>query len=208
MRKIIVLFIGMMTSLTAVAQTKMTKAEVAVFKQAVETEAKKMTSLASDFEETKYVKVLKNSSKSTGIFRYKNDKLLWQYNAPKKSALLFLGNKMTMKSDKGRISTIDLNKNKRFRQLQQLMMASYNGTVFDEDNFTINYFKDTTQKWAVLTPKSKDMGKHIKEVTFWFKNGENAVSEIKIVENNDDYSVIRLMNRKINETISDNVFQL
>lgn len=41
MRKIIVLFIGMMTSLTAVAQTKMTKAEVAVFKQAVETEAKK-----------------------------------------------------------------------------------------------------------------------------------------------------------------------
>lgn len=208
MRKIIVLFIGMMTSLTAVAQTKMTKAEVAVFKQAVETEAKQMKSLASDFEETKHVKVLKNSSKSTGIFRYKNDKLLWQYNAPKKSALLFLGNKMTMKNDKGRVSTIDLNKNKRFRQLQQLMMASYNGTVFDEDNFTINYFKDSMQKWAVLTPRSKDMGKHIKEVTFWFKNGEHSVSEIKIVENNDDYSVIKLMNRKINESINDNVFQL
>src|SRR5690554_7773988 len=59
----------------------------------------------------------------------------------------------------------------------------------------LNYFKDTTQKWAVLTPKSKDMGKHIKEVTFWFKNGENAVSEIKIVENNDDYSVDRKSTR-------------
>src|SRR5690606_20237909 len=170
MKKMIMLFIGMMSSLTIVAQTKMTEAEVAGFKQTVETEAKKMKSLSADFEEIKYIKVLKDNTVSKGIFRYKNSKLLWQYNAPKKSTLLFLGNKMTMKNDKGKTSTIDLNKNKRFRQLQQLMMASYNGTVFDENNFTINYFKDAVQKWAVLTPKSKDMGKHIKEVTFWFKN--------------------------------------
>ena len=208
MKKIIVLLLGMMTSLTAIAQTKMTVAEVSQFKQLVEAEAKKMTSLASDFEEVKHIKVLKNSTKSTGIFRYKNDKLLWQYNAPKKSALLFFGDKMTMKNDKGRTSTIDLNRNKRFRQLQQLMMAGYNGIVFDENNFTINYFKDSKQKWAVLTPKSKEMARHIKEVTFWFKNGEHSVSEIKIVENNDDYSVIKLMNRKVNESINDNVFQL
>src|SRR5690606_24990155 len=113
MKKIIVLLLGMMTSLTAIAQTKMTVAEVSQFKQLVEAEAKKINRLASDFEEVKQIKVLKHSPKSTGIFRYKNNKLLWQYNAPKKSALLFLGDKMTMKNDKDRTSTIDLNRNKR-----------------------------------------------------------------------------------------------
>ena len=64
------------------------------------------------------------------------------------------------------------------------------------------------QKWAVLTPKNKDMSKHIKQVTFWFKNGENTVSEIKIVEGNNDYSIIKLLNKKPNASINDNEFQL
>lgn len=195
-------------SLTMFSQTKMTASEITQFKKSVETEAQKMSSLTSDFEETKHVKVLKNSSKSSGILRFKNDKLLWQYNEPKTNALLFTANKMMVKNEKGKVSTIDLNKNKRFRQLQQLMMSSYNGNIFDEKNFVIEYFKGTTQKWAVLKPISKDMGKHIKEVTFWFKNGENTVSEIKIVENNNDYSLIKLKNKKLNASISEQMFQL
>lgn len=207
MKNIIILCFGLL-SLNMFSQTKMTASEITQFKKSVETEAQKMNSLTSDFEETKHVKVLKNSSKSSGIFRFKNDKLLWQYNEPKTNALLFTANKMMVKNEKGKVSTIDLNKNKRFRQLQQLMMSSYNGNIFDEKNFTIEYFKDTAQKWAVLKPISKDMGKHIKEVTFWFKNGENTVSEIKIVENNNDYSLIKLKNKKLNASISEQMFQL
>lgn len=190
------------------AQTKMTHTEISQFKKAVQTEAQKTKTIRADFEEAKYVKVLKNSSKSSGVFKFKNDQLLWQYQTPKKNALLFAANKMKIKNEKGKVSSIDLTKNKRFKQLQQLMVGSYNGNIFDETNFTIEYYKDATTKWAVLKPKSKDMSKHIKEVTFWFKNGENTVSEIKIKENNDDYSIITLKNKKFNAIINDSEFQL
>lgn len=195
-------------SMTSFAQTKMTTSEISQLKKAVQTEAQKAKTITADFEEAKYVKVLKNSTKSTGVFKFKNNQLLWQYQSPKKSAMLFSGNKLTMKNDKGKASTIDLNKNKRFKQLQQLMLGSYTGNIFDETTFSIEYFKDATQKWAVLKPKSKDMSKYIKEVTFWFKNGENTVSEIKIMESSNDYSIIKLKNKKINATINDSEFKL
>lgn len=190
------------------AQTKMTAAETAAFKKEVQNQSAKTTSITADFEETKHVSVLKNASTSSGIFRFKGDKLLWQYQAPKKSAMLFNGQNLKIKSEKGKITSIDLNKNKRFKQLQQLMTGSYNGDLFDEKSFDITYFKDGSSKSAVLKPKSKDMSKHIKEVVLTFKNDENTVSEIKITESSNDYSVIRLKNKKLNTSLSDNVFQL
>lgn len=190
------------------AQTKMTAAETAAFKKEVQNQSAKTTSITADFEETKHVSVLKNASTSSGIFRFKGDKLLWQYQAPKKSAMLFNGQNLKIKNEKGKITSIDLNKNKRFKQLQQLMTGSYNGDLFDEKSFEITYFKDGSSKSAVLKPKSKDMSKHIKEVVLTFKNDENTVSEIKITESSNDYSVIRLKNKKLNTSLSDNVFQL
>ena len=192
----------------SMAQTKMTSAEIATFKKEVLNQAEKTTSITADFEETKHVNVLKNASTSSGIFRLKGEKLLWQYNSPKKNAMLFNKQQLKIKNDKGKITTIDLNKNKRFKQLQQLMVGSYTGNLFDEESFTITYFKNGTLKTAVLKPKNKDMGKHIKEVTLTFKNNESTVSEIKIVESSNDYSVITLKNKKLNTAINESVFQL
>ena len=190
------------------SQTQMTASEATVFKKEVKNQATKTTSIAADFEETKHVSVLKNASTSNGIFRFKGDKLLWQYNAPKKTAMLFSGQTLKIKNDKGKITTFDLNKNKRFKQLQQLMMGSYTGNLFDENTFNITYFKTGTTRFAVLKPKNKDMSKHIKEIMLTFLNNENTVSEIKIVESSNDYSVIKLKNKKLNTTISESVFQL
>lgn len=206
--KYFALMVALLLGLASMAQTKMTPAEITSFKKEVLNQAGKTTSITADFEETKHVSVLKNASTSSGIFRLKGEKLLWQYNSPKKNAMLFNKQQLKIKNDKGKITTIDLNKNKRFKQLQQLMVGSYTGNLFDEESFTITYFKSGVVKTAVLKPKSKDISKHIKEVTLTFKNNENTVSEIKIVENSDDYSVITLKNKKLNTAINESVFQL
>ena len=204
------IFLGLM--LLAVSfgfsQTEMTGAEVAIFKKEIQNKAKKTTSITADFQETKHVSVLKNASVATGIFRLKGEKLLWQYNEPKKNAMLFIKNQLKIKNDKGKVTTIDLTKNRRFRQLQQLMVGSYNGDLFDEQAFDIAYFKKSSEKIAVLKPKNKNMSKHMKEVVLTFKNNEQTVSEIKIVESSNDYSVITLKNKKLNVAINENVFQL
>lgn len=190
------------------SQTKMTASEITAFKKDIQNQAKKTTTIVADFNETKHVNVLKNASTSSGVFRFKGEKLLWQYNAPKKSAMLFNKNSLKIKNEKGKVTNIDLNKNKRFKQLQQLMMGSYTGDLFDEQSFNITYFKNGSMRAAVLVPKTKDMSKHIKEITLTFANNEDTVSEIKIVESSKDYSVIKLKNKKLNTTLNDNVFQL
>lgn len=204
------IFLGILffTCSLGFSQTQMTAGEVTTFKREIANQADKTTSITADFEETKHVSVLKNASKASGIFRFKGEKLLWQYNAPKKNAMLFIKNQLKIKNDKGKVTTIDLTKNRRFRQLQQLMVGSYNGDLFDEQAFDIAYFKKSSEKIAVLKPKNKNMSKHIKEVVLTFKNNEQTVSEIKIVESSNDYSVITLKNKKLNVAINENVFQL
>jgi len=204
------IFLGILffTCSLGFSQTQMTAGEVSTFKKEITNQAEKTTSITADFEETKHVSVLKNASKSTGIFRFKGEKLLWQYNTPKKNAMLFNKDNLKIKNEKGKITSIDLNKNKRFKQLQQLMVGSYTGNLFDEKSFNITYFKKGTTRFAVLKPKSKDMSKHIKEVTLTFLNNEDTVSEIKIVESSNDYSLIKLKNKKLNTALGDSVFQL
>ncbi|SFN19125.1 outer membrane lipoprotein carrier protein [Paenimyroides ummariense] len=204
------IFLGIFffASVLGFSQTQMSANEVTSFKKEVQNQAGKTTSITADFEETKHVSVLKNASKSSGILRFKGEKLLWQYNVPKKNAMLFNKNSLKIKNEKGKITSFDLNKSKRFKQLQQLMVGSYTGNLFDEKSFNITYFKNGTTRFAVLKPKSKDMSKHIKEVTLTFLNNEDTVSEIKIVESSNDYSVIKLKNKKLNTALGDSVFQL
>jgi len=80
------IFLGILffTCSLGFSQTQMTAGEVTTFKKEIANQADKTTSIAADFEETKHVSVLKNASKSSGILRFKGEKLLWQYNAPKK----------------------------------------------------------------------------------------------------------------------------
>lgn len=206
--KHIFLGIALLVSAIGVSQTQMSATEAASFKNDIQSESSKTNTISADFEETKHVSVLKKASTSSGIFRLKGERLLWQYNAPKKSAMLFNKQTLKIKNEKGKTTSIDLNKNKRFKQLQQLMVGSYNGNLLDEKSFNITYFKNGSTKYAVLKPKSKDMAKHIKEVTLTFKNNEETVSEIKIVESSNDYSIIKLKNKKLNTVIGDSVFTL
>lgn len=204
----LIILIFCLLSVTAIGQTKMNNVEAAAFKSKVEQQSKKITSISADFDATRYVSVLKNPVNSTGIFRLKGKKLLWRYHAPQQNAMLFDQDKLLMKDDKGKKSTIDLNKNRRFRQLQRLMTETNMGNVFDEANFNIAYFKESSTVSATLTPKNKDLAKFIKQVELTFKNNEHTVSSIKIVEKSNDYTLYKLKNKKFNSNISDSEFKL
>src|SRR5690606_19405058 len=115
------LMVALLLGLASMAQTKMTSAEITRFKKEVLNQAEKTTSITANFQETQHVNVLKNALASNRIFRLRRKKLVWQDNSPKKNAMLFNKQQLKIKNDKGKITTIDLNKNKRFKQLQQLM---------------------------------------------------------------------------------------
>lgn len=208
MRQILYIISLMILGQPLLGQTKMSATEVQQFKTNIASSAAKTKSISTDFEESKQLKVLKQPTISSGIMRYKGDMLLWQYQTPKKTALLFSGNKLTLKNDKGRKTSIDLNRNKRFKQLQQLMMGSYNGKLFTDPSFAIEYYKQGKQDIAVLTPKSGESNKQIREVSLTFNRPDYTVSTIKIVESNGDVSTITLKNIRLNAPIADTEFNI
>ena len=106
-------FLGLMLLVASFgfSQTQMSATEEASFKKEVKNQADKTTSITADFEETKHVSVLKNASTSSGIFRFKGEKLLWQLpNTPKKNAMLFNKDNLKIKNEKGKLHRLILPK--------------------------------------------------------------------------------------------------
>ena len=76
--KHIFLGIALLVSTIGISQTQMSATEAASFKNDIQNQSSKTNTISADFEETKHVSVLKKASNSSGIFRLKGERLLWQ----------------------------------------------------------------------------------------------------------------------------------
>ena len=187
--KNIVLGLVCLVSSFAIAQTKMTTTEAAAFKKEVQSEAGKTTSITADFEETKHVSVLKNASTSTGIFRFKGEKLLWQYNAPKKSAMLFNKQNLKIKSEKGKISTIDLNKKQSEKQIKLGLLSIKD---LQKNNYT-TFIKIINIYLNILGFKENTI----------LPNGDSNLTNFKSSLNNEEVFISCIQNNLLGETPAD-----
>lgn len=204
--KITYMIICFFLSLALFAQQNMTDAEIKTFKASVEKEAGKMTALTADFVQQKHMDILSKAIESKGVFYLKSpNKLLWEYQTPQKMKIVFKEGKMHVKSN-GKVTTTDFAKNKKFKQLNDLIVGSYNGNLLNDKTFDIVYSKKGTTKIAKLTPKEKAVTKYIKGIELYFNNNETTVSEVKLMEPSNDYTLIIFKNKKINAELNDSVF--
>ena len=204
--KIKYIIISFFLSVALFAQQKMTDAEIKTFKASVEKEASKMTALTADFVQQKHMDILSKAIESKGVFYLKSpNKLLLEYQTPQKMKIVFKEGKMHVKSN-GKVTTTDLAKNKKFKQLNDLIVGSYNGNLLNDKAFDIVYSKKGNAKIAKLTPKEKAITKYIKAIELYFNNNETTVSEVKLMEPSNDYTLIIFKNKKTNAEVSDSVF--
>lgn len=203
---LIILFFTL--SFTVFGQQKMTTSEIATFKSKLIETNKNVKSLTADFVQYKHMDFLSKDIESSGKF-YLNgtNELLWKYIKPQEMNILFKNNKMITKS-KGKTNSVDLSSNKRFEQLNDFIVGTYNGNFLDDKNFNISYFKEGSNRIVKLTPKQKDLSKYIKTVELFFKSNEFIVSEVKLIEPSDDYTKIIFKNKIENAKINSSVFSL
>lgn len=203
--KIIFLFF-FLVSISMPAQKKMSDNEIKLFKAEVAKAAKEMTSLTADFTQKKYMKALAKPVESNGKLYVKMpDKVLLDTRKPEPSSIIFRGSKMVIKGN-GKSKEINLEKNKNFKQLNRLIVGTHNGNLLNDDNFTSQYFKEGTTKIVYLAPKSKEALKYMKQVELYFKGGEATVSEVKMIEPNNDYTMLTFKNKKQNTGIKEALF--
>ena len=200
------LVVFFMMSLSILAQEqKMSTSEIATFKATVEKETKNIKSLKTDFIQYKHMDFLAKDIETSGKMAFKAPNVLnWQYTKPYQYSIIFKNNKIYI-NDQGNKSTVDA-KSKMFQKINKLIVGSVSGNMFDDNEFSIAYFKTKEFYIAKLIPKTTTVKKYIKEVDLYFPINDATVSQVKLIEPSGDFTRIVFKNKQINVKIDESAF--
>jgi len=201
------MFLLMTAVFSATAQEqKMSTAEITAFKAAVNATAKNTKTLTTDFVQYKHMDFLSKDIETSGKMVFKSPgMLLWQYTKPYQYSVVFKNNKIAI-NDAGKKSEMNVGNSKMFAKLNKLIVGSVNGDMFDENEFTISYFKSAEHNITRLMPKDATLKKYIKQMELYFDKKGNMVSQVKMTEPSNDYTTIVFKNKATNAQVPDSVF--
>ena len=187
------------------AQMPLSYSEAASLKKQVQDQAQRTQTMTVDFVQLKHMDFLSNDIETSGNLTFKKPNLVkWQYNNPFKYSVLFK-DKTIYIDDDGKKSDVNLSSNKLFGQLNNFIVNSITGDLFQESEFEITYFKMNEGNEVLFVPKDAKLKKYLSQFHIFF-NKEAFVTKVKMVEPNGDYTTIVFSNRNVNKPIADAVF--
>ena len=118
--------------------------------------ASKLSTMQCDFVQTKSVKLLNDKIVSKGKMYYSQpNKLRWEYITPYTYTFILNDNKVALKKN-NKNSVIDVNQNKMFREIVNIMMNSVVGKCLTDKKSFKTTVKDASSEWiaTLLTGRS------------------------------------------------------
>ena len=207
MRNKIILLTLLLTAMVLSARAQnYTAAQV---RQIINASTAKMRTLQCDFTQTKSLSMLKSKAVSRGHMYYSQpNKLRWEYTSPYTYTFVLNGQTVVMKNAKGRTS-VSVAQSKMFKEVTRIMMSSVVGSCLSNNrDFRVSLQGQGNSWRALLTPKRNPMKQMFKTITVYFDMRKAMVSKVKMVEKNNDTTVITLQNAKTNGAINDKIFNL
>jgi len=187
------------------AQTPMNSTEAMTLKSKVKALATATKTISSDFVQYKHLDFLDNDIETSGKLAFKAPDLVkWEYVVPFKYSVLFKDETLFI-NDEGNKSNVDIGSNKMFKQLNRLIISSVKGDMFDEAEFTIEYFRKDQNSLVYFSPKDKKFAKYIQAFHITF-NSKGDVIEVKMLEPSQDYTKIVFSNKALNQTLDNAIF--
>lgn len=199
------LFVFQINNFVQVTETKMSAAEIAEFKQQVQTKSKNIKTITTDFNQNKKMAFLENDIASKGRMLLNAQGFLkWQYTEPNKYSIIFKNDKIYI-NDNGTKSTANVDQ-RLFKKISALISSSIKGDVFNDTEFVYDYYKKGNTILVKMTSKDKTLMKYIKNIELTFPKDDFLVSEVKLIEPSGDFTLITFKNRKINAPIENKEF--
>ncbi len=200
---ILLFFIGISMSFTPGFKTVR---NVQGLKATIKSKAKQLNTITSDFYQLKHISFLDSKIRSKGKFYFKKqDHLKWQYTSPYTYEVILSGGKVFIDDD-GKKSSFDAKSSKNFTELNDLLVGSVTGDIFDSDRFSISYLQNDTYYVLTLSPKSVSMKKNLKKILIFLDKKNYSVAIVKMIEPSDDYTLITFKNKKLNAPLPSNTF--
>jgi len=165
-------------------------------------------SINAHFEQEKNLSFIEEKIISKGILLYqKPDKLRLEYSEPFTYIMIMNGGRM-MTGNGDIKSEYDLKSNKMFSEINNLIIGSIQGNILNHPDFGSSVYENTETLYIKLIPLNKELNKYIKSIGLYIGKKDYTVSEIKITEHSDDYTIIKFINKVINESIPEESFYL
>ncbi|HLT52137.1 MAG TPA: outer membrane lipoprotein carrier protein LolA [Arenibacter sp.] len=187
-------------------ESPMNGTEIIGFKDLVNETSKTTQTIQSDFVQYKHLDFLSNDIVTHGKMVFKSpNKVRWEYTEPFRYSIVFLEDKLLI-NDGGSKSNVDMGNSALFQKLNQLIVNSVKGDLFQDSDFNMEYFKAQDYYKVVFTPRDEKIKSYIATFILIFDKVQAAVQEVKMVEPSGDFTRIVFTDRKINQTVNDAVF--
>lgn len=182
--------------------------DIEQFKQNVKEMALNTTSIESDFSQEKHLTMLEEVLISEGYFCYKKEnKVRWEYKTPIQY-LIIINDARFIIFDGNKTSEFDVNSNKIFKEINNMIINSIQGSILENEDFTISYYENDDHYLAKLNPNEKNVKKILRSINIYFDKKDFSVSMMKMIEISGDYTDIKFINKKLNEALPDTLFSL
>lgn len=206
MQKLIFLFI--IFPFFAFSQNFKQVKDTLALKTKIENMSKTTTSIASDFIQEKNLSMLSEKIISKGHFIFKKDNLLrWEYNSPTKYLIVINKDKIMIKDEK-KTTKYDMNSNKVFKEINDIMLSCVQGTIFKSNKFKTAYFENDKYYKLELLPQAKNMKETFKKINLFFDKSVTSVAKMEMIEVSEDVTTIDFSNKKLNAPIAENTFMV
>ena len=200
------IFIFLFLSQGIFAQKLLSEKETNTFKKAVTKTANNTKTIVSDFVQYKHLSFLNNKIKTVGKLVFKNPDLIkWEYLKPYKYTAIFKENTLFI-NDEGDKNSIDIGSNKMFKSFNKLIINSVKGNMFNEEEFTIKYYKINDNYMVTFMPKDKSTRNFIANFELTFDKKTADVIGVKMIEPSKDYTEILFKNKQRNTPVLNEVF--
>lgn len=205
MKRQIYILILSLVALTSMAQTPQERQAI----QQVIRAAAAIKTMQADFVQTKHLRMLGDKMVSRGRMCYQqSDRLRWEYTKPYAYTFILNGNSVMM-SKGGHRDVVDVNRNKVFREIAQMMMSSVVGTCLtDSKRFKVSMTVDKQTCTATLLPQKKDVKAMFTRIVLVFNRKTSVVSKVIMYEKNGDRTEITLDNVRIGAAVSPTEFTI
>lgn len=210
MRKLILLSVIMCAGLLATAQYAgyAPIADLAKFKTQFSAATQSTTSIKSNFVQEKNLAMLSEKITSKGKFWFlKESKVRMEYTQPYQYLMILNKDKVYVK-DGQKENKLSTKSNKLFQQINQIMIDCMQGTALNNPNFKTRVFEGKAGYLVELTPVTKGMKELFKTVNVVVDKKDFSVSEITMQELSGDNTIIHFVNKELNTTIADALFNI
>jgi outer membrane lipoprotein-sorting protein len=209
-----ILFVFISSLISAQTGFKSVK-DTTLLKSKISNMSKQITSIESDFVQVKNVSMLSEKITSKGHFWFtqkeekgqKVNNLKWEYTSPYQYTILINKDKILIK-DENKVKKYDMNSNKVFKEINDIMIACVNGNILNSDKFKIAYFENETYYKLELLPIMNGMKESIKKINMYFDKNVTSVGKLEMIEPGDDITTIDFSNKKLNAPIAPEKFML